>query len=84
MDSQRLVLLESDSERVFFKNIKSYGSHDKPTPFDVRLLLPDMTDTERAAVLADHFNTISSEFTPLEPSDIPVTRGREIEDLLPF
>ena len=40
MDSQRDVLLKEDSERNFFKNIRSYKNKDKPAPFDVATILP--------------------------------------------
>ena len=63
MDSQRMVLLEKDSERCFFKNIKSYGSKEKPKAFDVQDVLIGLTGAECAEKLADHFNAISNEST---------------------
>ena len=73
MDSQRDVLLQDDSERCFFKNIKSYGCKEKPKPFDVRTLTPGFSDNQCAEKLADHFNAISREFQPLEPDQVPIT-----------
>ena len=84
MDSQRSVLLQEDSERNFFKNIRAYKNKDKPLPFDVRSLYPGKTDVERANLLADHFNAISAEFSPLDVSDIPVGGRREVENLQPY
>ena len=84
MDSQRDVLLKEDSERNFFKNIKSYKNKDKPVQFNVRQLFPGKTDAELANLLADYFNAVSSEFVPLEPEDIPQTTPRVIEDLRPY
>ena len=39
--------------------------------FDPRTLFPGKEDSEIAGALADHFNAISREFSPLEPEDIP-------------
>ena len=71
LQSQKDCLLVEDARRNFFRNIKALQSKDKPRPCDVRTLSPDMTDTEVANKLATYFNQISSEFQPLEPSDIP-------------
>ena len=84
MDSQRMVLLQDDGERCFFKNIKSYGSKERPQPFDVRDVLVGLTNAECAERLAEHFNAISDEFDPLEPGDIPVTRDTPVKTLQPF
>ena len=82
--SQKLVLLEKDAERHFFKNCKNYQAKERPQPFDVRTLLPDMGDMEVAEKLADFFNKISAEFTPLEPQDIPQSHRRGLPTLEPF
>ena len=79
-----MVLLEDDSERSFFKNIRSYKSKEKPKPFDVRDVLVGLTNAECAEKLAEHFNAVSEEFSPLEPADIPVTTGVARPPLLPF
>ena len=84
MDTQRDVLLQEDSERCFFKNIKSYGSKEKPKQFDVRALTPNFSDKECAEKLADHFNAISQEFQPLEPSQIPRTFSEPLPSLEVF
>ena len=84
MDSQRMVLLEDDSERSFFKNVRSYGSKERPKLFDIRDVLTGKSNLECAEHLAAHFNAVSNEFSPLEPSDIPVTHHRSIECLSPF
>ena len=68
-DSQRLVLLADDGDRSFFKNVKAYMTKEKPRPFSVSTLFPGKQDSEVAEVLADHFNAISREFLPLEPSE---------------
>ena len=82
-DSQRLVLLANDGDRCFFKNIKSYMTKEKPKPFDVSSLFPGKTDNEVAEMLAEHFNSISREFVPREPGNIPITYPQSIPKLLP-
>ena len=57
---------------------------ERPVPFDVCTLFPGLGDKEVAETLARHFNKISSEFSPLEPSDIPVTKNRRLPSLLPY
>ena len=83
MDSQRMVLLEDDGHRSFFKNVRSYKNFEKPRVFDVRELL-GLPAKESAETLSDHFTEVSNEFAPLEPADIPVTHDRDVEVLLPF
>ena len=73
MDSQRDDLLQDDGDRCFFKNIKSYRTKEKPRQFDIRQLIPELSNKKCAEWVADHFNAISHEFQPLEPSQIPMT-----------
>ena len=80
-DSQREVLLASDGHRSFFKNAKSYMTKEKPRPFDVTSMFPGKSDSEVAEILSVYFNTISQEFSPLEPSDIPTTYPQSIPRL---
>ena len=73
-DHQKRTLLQKDAMRAFFKNAKAYGSREKPAAFDVRSLFKDgVGDGEIAEKLADHFNGISSEFSGLDPADVPST-----------
>ena len=74
--SQKDALLAKDGDRNFFKNVLNYRSKERPVPFDVTTLFPGKSEAEMAEELAEHFNSISSEFSPLEAADIPVTRGR--------
>ena len=71
MEEQKKTLTAPDASRAFFKNVKAYQSREKPSQFDVRELYPDQTDEEVAGKLADHFNSISSEFEGLKPDQIP-------------
>ena len=84
MDSQRMVLLEDDGERSFYKNVRSYKSHEKPKQFDVRDILVGKSNEECSEALADHFNSVSNEFQALEPSEVPITWDEAWEPLLPF
>ena len=82
MNNQKEHLLASDANRNFFKHVKNFSKFEKPPQFDVRDLLPGKTDEQAAEELADYFITVSREFEPLQPSDIPVGRpggGRVLE-----
>ena len=50
----------------------------------MRDILPGKNSLECAELLAGHFNGISDEFLPLDPSEIPRTRHRRPETLLPY
>ena len=76
---QKKELLKGDASRVFFKNVKAYSSKEKPAQFDVRSLLPGLSDCEAAERLADHFNGISCEFEGLDPANIPRTYSSPIQ-----
>ena len=84
MGSQRDVLLTDDANQNFFKNAKAFWTGEKPLEFDVQELSPDKTDKEIAEALADHFNAISDEFSPLDTGQIPTTHNRSLPILLPF
>lgn len=78
---QKQYFFGEDAKRHFFRNVKSLSSPDRPKQFDVRTLHPDKTDGEVAEELASYFNAISTEFSPLEPADIPVTFDKRRPDL---
>ena len=77
-DSQREALLMEDCARNFFKNTKNYMMKEKPVPFDVMNMFPGRTESDVAELLAVHFNTISSEFSPLYASQIPNTYNKQL------
>ena len=83
LERQRDKMTGPDAASHFFKNVKAYSTHEKPRSFDVRELCPGKTDGETAAEVAEFFNRISAEFTPLEPADIPATYHRELRMLSP-
>ena len=80
--SQKIRLLASDGERHFFKNVKNYQNKSRPEPFDVRTIFPGKSDQEVVTLLARHFNKISHEFSPLQPSEVPRTYRRPLLCLL--
>ena len=80
-ESQKLVLLQKDPARDFFKQMKNYMSKQRPTPFDPMDMFPGKSKQEVADLLADHFNTISSEFASLTRTDIPKTFDSSIVPL---
>ena len=81
---QRQFILDPDSSRHFFRNVKSLPYVEKPKQFDVRSLFPGADDAQIAEHLAQYFNGISQEFSPLEPGDIPVTRDVPLPTLQTF
>ena len=82
-EHQKRGLLQGDASRLFFKNVKAYSSKERPPQFDVRSILPGLSDPEVAEKLADHFNGISCEFEGLDPADIPVTFSSPVQVLSP-
>ena len=71
LELQKKNLTGGKASRRFFKLVKNYGSHEKPSDFDVRTLYPGKEDKEVAEKLADHFNTISAEFDGLDQGGPP-------------
>ena len=65
----------------FFQNVKAFKSAEKPKDFDVRDLCPGKPDQEVADEIAEYFNSISREFDPLTPDQIPFTYHRELPTL---
>ena len=72
LELQKRNLTSGDASRKFFKQVWTYSSREKPPDFDVRDLFPGKPDLEVAENLADHFNSISSEFDGLNPGGPPV------------
>ena len=79
--SQKRALLASDASRVFYKNVRSYQSKEKPPSFDVRALFPDKDDQTVSEELADHFNGISLEFDGISQADIPTSTSSALKIL---
>ena len=84
LDSQRECLLVEDARRNFFRNVKAFQAKEKPRAFSPMDLFPGKGEEEVAAELAAYFNRISSEFSPLEPADIPRTHSRKLPVLRPY
>ena len=83
MDMKKIQLTATDANRSFFRLVKAFNTPEKPQTFDVRSLRPGKTDQEVAEELADHFNRISAEFDGLSPDQIPTTKNRVIDPLMP-
>ena len=83
MDLKKRQLSEPDANRSFFRLVKAFNTPEKPQTFDIRTLRPGKTDSEIANELADFFNRISSEFDGLTPDQIPITKHRQLEPLMP-
>lgn len=81
MEEQKRLLTGPDASRNFFKNVRAYKNREKPPQFNVADLYPELDDGEVAEELATHFNTISSEFDGLLPSQVPVTNSLALPDL---
>ena len=76
------TLLAPDATRNFFCSTKNYMSKQGPAPFDVMNLFPGRDKRDVSELLAEHFNAVSNEFTPLDPTtDIPTTYSQEIPTL---
>ena len=84
MDSQKMHLLEDDANRNFYRHVKCFSSVEKPKEFDVRELLPGKPDNEVAEHLAEYFNAVSCEFSPLQPHEIPRTTAAGLPELQKF
>ena len=64
-------LKEEGSNTLPYKAIKELKGGERPPPWDVRDIAPHLNDDETANQLADYFNAISREFSPLQASGIP-------------
>ena len=78
---QRDKFIGPQAHVSFFRNVKAFKSAEKPKDFDVRELCPGKTDREVADAVAGYFNSISPEFRPLEPNQIPFTYHRDLPTL---
>ena len=78
--SQKKELLFDNGGRSFFKQTKNYLSKERPKPFDIMDMYPGRNEQDVADLLATHFNTICSEFNPLDYNkDIPTTHSKPIK-----
>ena len=81
-ENQKTILLAEDGGRAFFKQTKNYLSKQRPKPFDVMDVFPGYNEPAAAEELANHFNSISSEFRPLNhETDIPLAGSRPLPEL---
>ena len=78
LDIQKDRLLSTDACQNFYRNVRSFGTAERPKLFNVKDLLEDRTDEEAAKILAGYFNRISDKFDPLRPGEIPCTRDKDL------
>ena len=78
LEKQRSKFIGPEASTLFYKNVKSFKNAEKPKDFDVRDLRPGKADKEVANEVAEFFNRISREFSPLEPWQIPMTYHRDL------
>ena len=75
---QRDKFIGPQAHVSFFRNVKNFKNPERPKEFDIRELCPGQPDMEVADQVANFFNSISREFKPLEPSQIPFTYHRDL------
>ena len=78
LSGQRDRLTSPEANKQFYKNVSAFKSAERPKQFDVRELLPQRSDLQRADEIAGFFNAISREFEPLAASDVPSTYNRPL------
>ena len=83
LEKERKKMTSKDAGRTFHKNVHAYKTADRPQPFDIRDLRPGASEESIANEAAEYFNTISREFRPLDPWQIPKTYERHIQRLTP-
>ena len=69
VERQRVNFTGPNASANFYRNVKAFGTTERPKTFDVRDLCPGLTDLESANKIVDYFHKISREFKPLAPSE---------------
>ena len=82
-DRVKAKLMNPGANAIPYKAIKDLKGGEKPPPWDVRDINPELTDDQTAESLADFFNAISSEFAPLEHCHIPTAWDKSYPLLAP-
>ena len=83
LKNQRDKITDPKTSAQFFKNVKAFQGADRPQEFNIRDIRPGKQDDEIAFEAANFFNRISSEFSPLQPHQIPATYHRDLPLLSP-
>ena len=79
VENQKELFTGQDASRLFHKHVKNFSSKEKPPDFHPRDLFPEQADDVVADKLADHFNSISSEFQGL--TEVPAAPAGTIPTL---
>ena len=78
LERQKENLTGPDASRQFFRNVKDFKTHERSKAFDIKDILPGLSDQAAAERAAEYFNKISQEFSPLKPSDVPTTYDKYV------
>ena len=84
MERNKLLLVNPDSSRNFFCNVRTYNTVEKPKIWDIKGLCPDLSDDQLALELSHYFSTVSNEFLPFRSCQIPKTFDRMLPHLQPY
>lgn len=76
-------LTQPGAHQIPYRAIKDLKGGERPPPWDVRDINPDLDDQQTAECLADYLNSISSEFQPLHAEDIPLSYDKQYDFLQP-
>ena len=83
-EEHKIIISSPGASSTFFKNVRAYKTVEKPKIWDIRSVRPLLSDQELSRELSLYFNTISNEFQPLYPHQIPKTYSRTIPELSPY
>ena len=83
-DRVKSKLTEKGARQLPYRAIKDLKGGERPQPWDVRDIHPDLDDQQTADCLADFFNAILDEFRPLAHSDVPRSWDKAYELLQPY
>ena len=75
---------ETNDISLYYRVVSALKNHEAPKRWDPRALFPGKTDKEIGLLVADYFNSISEEFSPITEDTIPVARksGTPFEPLM--
>ena len=73
--------LANSSSKNFHSYLKALLEGNMPPRWDVRSMAPDKPDLKLAEWMADFFNEISSEYSPLNKEEIPTSYEASLPSL---
>ena len=78
MEKHKILITSPGASALFYRNVRSYNTPEKPKIWNIKSVKPELSDGELALQLSKFFNEISSEFEPLDQSEIPRTYARQL------